>query len=72
MSKKEGVPRFGDHEFRKSSFTKPGVHYCVEVAQKDGTTAVRNSNDPTKTTVFFTQNEWKAFVAGVKNDEFDI
>jgi len=64
--------RFNDSEFHKSSCSKPGVHYCVEVAQKGGITAVRNSNDETKNAVFFTQNEWRAFVSGVKKDEFDV
>lgn len=69
---KKSVPRFNDREFCKSTYSrKPGVH-CVEVAQKAGITAVRNSNDATKNTVFFTQNEWKAFVAGVKNNEFNV
>lgn len=64
---------FNDSDFIKSTFSarerKPG---CVAVAQKDGTIAVRDTKDATNTTLMFTRDEWKAFVAGVKNNEFDV
>ncbi len=60
-----------DKDFRKSSFSNGGTD-CVEVAQKEDTIAVRNSNDVNKNTVFFTKSEWEAFVSGVKNNEFNI
>lgn len=47
------------------------VVICVGVAQKDGVVAVRNTNDPDKTTALFTNEEWKVFVDGVKAGKFD-
>lgn len=63
-----------DSAFKKSSFTQRGgiITCCAEVAIKPEGVAVRNSNDPTKNTVFFTNDEWLAFVKGVKNNEFDV
>ena len=61
-----------DKDFKVSSWSKNNPKTCVAVAVKPNGVAVRNSNDSTKNTVFFTQNEWSAFVKGVKNNEFDI
>ena len=63
-----------DSDFKKSSYTNPGgiINRCVSVAIRPEGIAVRNSNDETKNTVFFTNDEWKAFVSGVKNNEFNI
>lgn len=33
---------------------------------------MRNPADPTAKELYFTQGEWDAFVAGVKNGEFDL
>jgi len=58
-------------EFRISSFCSWGD--CVEVGlQSDGTVAVRDTKDPERVTLSFTAEEWSAFVAGVKNGEFDV
>lgn len=47
---------------------------CVEVAQTpDGGVAIRNGEIPGTATVpvlFFSRDEWEAFVAGVKAGEF--
>lgn len=63
-----------DDDFGKSSYSNPGgiISTCVAVARKPEGVAVRNSNDPTANTVFFTNDEWKAFVSGTKDGEFDI
>ncbi len=61
-----------DQDFRVSSWSKNNPKTCVAVAVKTNGVAVRNSNDPTKTTAFFTRAEWKAFVSGVKAGEFDV
>ncbi|MBI1957160.1 MAG: DUF397 domain-containing protein [Candidatus Niyogibacteria bacterium] len=63
--------RFSDGDFRKSSFSHGGKKVCVQVAIKRGGVAVRDSKDPTKTTLYFTPAEWRAFTAGVKADEFN-
>jgi Domain of unknown function (DUF397) len=45
---------------------------CVEVARlDDGSIAVRDSKDLRKAAHVFDREEWSAFVAGVKNGEFD-
>jgi hypothetical protein len=45
---------------------------CVAAALlPDGGIAVRNSNKPDAGIVTFTPREWDAFLAGVKDGEFD-
>jgi len=63
-----------DSAFKKSSYTNPGgiINRCVAVAITPDGVAVRNSNDKSKNTVFYTRNEWKAFIDGVKNNEFEV
>ena len=45
---------------------------CVEVAFTNDEVLVRDSKNPTGPLLHFTGAEWDAFVAGVKNKEFDI
>jgi hypothetical protein len=55
----------------KSSFSDSGG--CVEVALlEDGTVGLRDSKNTAKPPHVFTKYEWQAFVAGVRNGEFDI
>ena len=44
---------------------------CVQVANKRQVVALRDSKDPTKTTLTFSRGEWNVFVKGVKAGEFD-
>lgn len=45
---------------------------CVTVAlQPDGSVEVTDSKDPSKAALVYTQEEWVAFVLGVKDGEFD-
>jgi hypothetical protein len=45
---------------------------CVEVASlPDGQVGVRDSKDAAGPVLRFTAAEWKAFVGGVQNGEFD-
>ncbi len=45
---------------------------CVEVASlADGEIGVRNSRDSEGAVLRFTPGEWRAFVGGVRNGEFD-
>lgn len=68
-----GVPfKVLDGDFKKSSWSKNNPKTCVAVAIKSEGVAVRNSNDPAKNTVFFTRDEWSAFIGGVKNNEFGV
>jgi len=58
-------------EFRKSTFC--GNDGCVEVRRlPDGGVALRDSKDVRKPAHEFTTPEWVAFVAGVRNGEFDL
>ncbi|KKU50220.1 MAG: hypothetical protein A3F53_00960 [Candidatus Zambryskibacteria bacterium RIFCSPHIGHO2_12_FULL_48_10] len=51
---------------------KSGKHnYCVEVAQKPEGVAVRDSKNRSGATLFFTNAEWSAFLAGAKSGQFD-
>ena len=68
---------FKDNDFKTSSFSSgPGgmrpSPRCVAVAKKGDVIAVRDTKDAAKTTLSFTHEEWEAFVAGVKNGEFDV
>jgi hypothetical protein len=45
---------------------------CVEVASlPDGSVDVRHSRNPEGPVLRFTPGEWKAFLGGVRNGEFD-
>ncbi|XVQ84166.1 DUF397 domain-containing protein [Microbispora siamensis] len=57
--------------WRKSSFSGSGNN-CVEVATNlPGLVAVRDSKDRSGPVLAFAPSEWSAFIAGVKNGEFD-
>lgn len=46
---------------------------CVEVAQlPGGHVALRDSKDVSRAPHVFDRDEWAAFIAGVKNGEFDL
>ena len=58
-------------EFRVSSFCSFGN--CVEVGRNDeGAVLVRDTKDRAQQALTFTDEEWVAFVAGVKAGEFDL
>ncbi|MFA6535920.1 MAG: DUF397 domain-containing protein [Candidatus Paceibacterota bacterium] len=62
-----------DSSFVKSSYSQPGgIINCVAVARTPDVVAVRDTKDPSKTTLAFTHSEWKAFLQGVRAGEFDI
>jgi hypothetical protein len=66
------APITAQHEvhWQKSSFS-PNTN-CVEVAQlRDGTVAVRNSNNPEAGTLHFTPAEMAAWIDGCTAGEFD-
>jgi hypothetical protein len=60
-----------DRQFRRSTFCQGGT--CVEVAPlPDGQIAVRDSKDLSVPRHVYTQDEWVAFIQGVKAGEFDF
>lgn len=44
---------------------------CVEVAQQERTTAVRDSKDPAGSHLLVARPEWRAFLANVKSGRYD-
>jgi hypothetical protein len=56
-------------EWHKSSFSQNGD--CVEIAFKDKKVLVRDSKQTDESFLIFTSSEWSAFLAGVRNGEFD-
>ncbi|GAA1464580.1 DUF397 domain-containing protein [Nocardiopsis exhalans] len=57
----------------RSSLSNPDSEAIVEVAEfDDGFRAVRDGRSPEKGTLFFTPEEWEAFVLGARDGEFDI
>ena len=57
-------------KFRKASGSFRGKH-CVEVS-KGEKILVRDSKNPSGGTLAFTHAEWRAFIKGVKADEFNV
>jgi hypothetical protein len=57
--------------YQKSSKSNSGGQFCVGVAQENGEIWVINTNRRGPI-VRFTKEEWRAFMAGVKLNEFDI
>ncbi len=55
-------------EWKKSSFC---ITQCVEVAKIEGKIAIRDSKNTSGGLFLFTQDEWSAFIKGVKNGEFE-
>jgi hypothetical protein len=59
-------------EWRKSSHSNGSGGACVEVARNlPGTVAIRDSKNPQGAALVFTPADWKAFLSGVRNGEFD-
>jgi len=57
-------------EWRRSSYCGNGA--CVEVARSTDGFLVRDAKHPDSPVLTFTVDEWSAFVAGVKSDEFSV
>lgn len=58
-------------EWRKSTFSGPNCDNCVEIANVGQAIAIRDSKNPAGGTLFFTGDEWAAFLEGAKHGEFD-
>jgi hypothetical protein len=57
-------------EWRRSS--RCGSDACVEVAIFNRKVFVRNSKNASDKYLIFDAEEWKSFIAGAQNNEFDI
>lgn len=58
--------------WRKSSYSNKQGGDCVEVAVTRGQVLVRDSKNPEAARLAFTASEWTAFLAGVRDGEFDL
>jgi hypothetical protein len=64
------APDFSRTAWRKSRHSS--ANGCVEVATADQMIGVRDSKDRGGPVLVFTPHEWRAFVAGVHDGEFDL
>jgi hypothetical protein len=60
-----------DAQWFKSSYSSGNTDNCVEVAFVDGVVAVRDSKNRDRGVQVYTAPEWQAFLAGVKDGEFE-
>lgn len=59
--------------WRKASYSASNGGGCVEVADHDGMILVRDTKDQGRGPVHrYTPQEWRAFIVGVRNGEFDL
>jgi hypothetical protein len=58
-----------ENSWRKS--TKCESSGCVEFAETDHQVMIRDSKDPHGPALTFSRSSWRAFVAGVRNGDFD-
>jgi hypothetical protein len=68
------MERVDDLRWRKASFSGNGGASCVEVGQaRDGMILVRDTKNHGLGPVHqYTPKKWRAFIAGVRNGEFDL
>ncbi|MGH3250483.1 MAG: DUF397 domain-containing protein [Trebonia sp.] len=61
-----------DGAWRKSTASNANGGECVEIAFADDMVRVRHSQDPAGPVLSLSYPEWKAFLAGAHNGEFDL
>lgn len=59
------------HGWTKSSFSGQESN-CVEFRRVEDGVQVRDSKRPDAGVLCYSDSEWQAFLAGVKNGEFDL
>jgi len=70
-----GPDELANVAWRISSRSPNGGGQCVEagpLADGSGRVAVRHSRRPNAEILVYSRPEWEAFIAGVKNGEFDF
>ena len=63
-----------DGFFTSISSKRKGIwgKHCVSVKISDDKVEIRDTKDPTKVTQTYDHDEWRAFLDGVKDGEFDL
>ena len=64
-----------DADFKTSSLSRWPINVgkkCVKVKRTALDVQVRDSKEVNGPILIFTHDEWRAFVGGVRNNEFDI
>jgi hypothetical protein len=61
---KRSIPSIPDARFRKSSYSQPQGGNCVEVADLETVSAVRDTQHRDAGHLVFGHGEWAAFVRG--------
>lgn len=74
-SKKTGKITLTDEEIAGLAWTKAQLSNingaCVEIASTPGKVAIRDSKDPSGPILVYTEIEFRAFLDGARNGEFD-
>ncbi|MFK3981840.1 DUF397 domain-containing protein [Micromonospora sp. NPDC050397] len=68
----ENLPVVGWHISTYSADTNASCVEAGPLGDGSGRVAVRHSRNPDGGTIVYTREEWDAFVAGVKDSEFDF
>ncbi|MDG4829164.1 DUF397 domain-containing protein [Solwaraspora sp. WMMD1047] len=68
----ENLPAVAWHISTRSADTGANCVEAGPLADGSGRVAVRHSKSPDAATIVYTRGEWEAFVAGVKDGEFDF
>lgn len=58
--------------WRKSSRSGPNCDNCVEVAFAGPAVAVRDSKNPARAALIFAPAQWRAFIDGTQDGQFNL
>lgn len=66
-----GRPNIASGTWRRSSYCTAPDSLCIEVSTSRHEVRLRDSKNRAGPVLRFTHDEWRAFVLGVRNGEFD-